>query len=69
MYYAIEIVFFSFYIKYITNPTTSVKKEVTHKDEVTILLKTVDSLVRMEVSWSVIFNPSVARSGTEVCQV
>jgi hypothetical protein len=65
----LRLFLFSFYIEYITNLATSVKKEVTHEDEVTILLKTVDSLVRMEVSWSVIFNPSVARSGTEVCQV
>jgi hypothetical protein len=53
-------------MEHITNPTTSVKKEVTHEDEASILSKTLDQLGSNGVVRSVIFNPPVARSGTEV---
>jgi hypothetical protein len=35
----IEVIEWSFYIEHITNPVTSVKKEVEHEDEATIRLK------------------------------
>jgi hypothetical protein len=44
----------------------SVKKEVTHKDELTILSKIVDQLDSNGGVRSVISNPLVVRSGTEV---
>jgi hypothetical protein len=46
-----------------------VKKKATHEDEATILSKTVDQLGSNGGVRSVISNPPVARSGTEVRQV
>jgi hypothetical protein len=49
---------------------TSVKKDTEQEDEATILSKTeVDQLSPNRGVRSVIANPPVARSGTEVCQV
>jgi hypothetical protein len=58
-----------FHIEHITNPATSVKKEVTHEDEATTLSKTIDQLGSNGGVRSVISNSPVARSGTEVRQV
>jgi hypothetical protein len=46
-----------------------VKKEATHEDEATILLKTVDQLGLNGGVRSMISSPLVAQSGTEVHQV
>jgi hypothetical protein len=48
---------------------TSVKKEATHEDDTSILLKIVDQLGSNGGVRSVIFSPPVAQSETEVRQV
>jgi hypothetical protein len=45
---------------------TSVKKEVTHEDEATILSKIVDQLGSNGGVRSMIFSPPVARSRTKI---
>jgi hypothetical protein len=56
----IEATWCSFYIEHITNPATSVKKEVTHEDEATILSNTIDQLGSNGGARSVISGPPVA---------